>query len=696
MKPQGQVSFDHFQPKIKPGRILPQGSKIIYETSEPFNQIILPIELADLLVLCTGQFSMRDIVEKIYKRQGVVHFKSVFNTIYRLKDRGFLENGFELIDSPTRTHMIEPHQSILLRPVIEVFFGQRITNDKTHPLIFYFLSMSLIVLALLGLQSIPRDLLTTKFLRINGSYALGILYFVGLSSILLSLKSFIKAIMLLFITGRVYNFRLAVNLFGIHFKVGNESLFLLLNKLYLTIFHLSLTLSHFVGVSVLYWLSPNLPLYDQSLYIAMILTLIDLNPFSESEFSLFFKALCEDDGLNRLTAYIPNKNLLSVLSPSTNSRYQGIVLAYWHLAALWLLSTGWVLTQLAYHNLALARYSLETDPWLEKGAVLILGSLFVLSVSTTLRGLADVVLPYLARPIKNRYHRLVRRLKSSGSPEFTTESLVLTLRDLPLFSYFSNPLLEKIIKSSQVRSFPPGTRVINKGDVGRHMFVLLRGALAVQRPGPKGKETVGEILPISIFGEVAVIEDIRRTADVVTQEACVVLEIPAQVIRETSAESQYIREINDFKNAIMVAQYFASAPMFRNLPEDIVQLFLNFGKIEAIKENEVIFYQGSRGDGFYLLIRGAVGVSINGIQVKKIQQGGFFGETSVIADIPRTATVTALENTLLLRISNDAFWEIITQNIEMAMFIESVSEMRIMEDIELLNRGIPQQGQMVG
>lgn len=58
--------------------------------------------------------------------------------------------------------------------------------------------------------------------------------------------------------------------------------------------------------------------------------------------------------------------------------------------------------------------------------------------------------------------------------------------------------------------------------------------------------------------------------------------------------------------------------------------------------------------------------------------------------------MTALENTLLLRISNDAFWEIVTQNIEMAMFIESVSEMRIVEDIELLNRGIPQQGQAVG
>ena len=146
----------------------------------------------------------------------------------------------------------------------------------------------------------------------------------------------------------------------------------------------------------------------------------------------------------------------------------------------------------------------------------------------------------------------------------------------------------------------------------------------------------------------------------------------------------------------MVSQYFSSAPMFRKLPEDIVQLFLSHGKIETVRPGEVIFHQGSRGDGFYLLIRGNVGVSINGVQVKKIKQGGFFGEISVIADIPRTGTITAIEDTLLLRISNDAFWEIVTQNIEMAMFIESVSEMRIVEDIELLNRGIPHHGQAVG
>lgn len=626
MKNSDQLSFDHFRPVIKPGRILPQGSKIIYETSEPFNQIILPIELADLLVLCNGKFTMREVIEKIYKRQGVVHFKSVFTAIYRLKDRGFLENGGELIDSPTRTHLTEPHQSVFLRPLIEIFFGQRISNDKTHPFLFYFLSMAMIVLALLGLQNIPSDFFGTKFFRINGSYALGVLYFIGLSSILLSLKSFFKAIMLLFLTGRVYNFRLVLNLFGIHFKVGNESLFLLFNKLYLTIFHLSLALSHFVFVSILYWLTPDLPLLSQSLFIALVLTLIDLNPFTESEFSLYFKALCEDDGLNQLTAYIPNKNLLSVLTPSGNSRYQGVVLAFWHMAGLWMIATCYLLYQVNKHNSALIRFSLETDPHAEKIAALVLAGLYLTAIVVLLQDIYQVIMPLISRPIKNRYHRVLRRFRSIKSSDFTPESLLFAVRDLPLFSYFSDPLLEKVIRQSQVRSFPAGTRVIIQGDVGRHMYVLLRGGLAVRRAANRGAEKIGEVLPVSIFGEVAVIEEIRRTAEVVTEEPSVILEIPAEVIREASAESQYIREIEDFKNAIMVSQYFTSAPMFRNLPEDIVQLFLSHGRIEPAREGEIVFHQGSRGDGFYLLIRGSVGISINGVQVKKIHQGGFLGK----------------------------------------------------------------------
>jgi hypothetical protein len=39
---------------------------------------------------------------------------------------------------------------------------------------------------------------------------------------------------------------------------------------------------------------------------------------------------------------------------------------------------------------------------------------------------------------------------------------------------------------------------------------------------------------------------------------------------------------------------------------------------------------------------------------------------------------------LFLKINNEGFWDIITQNIEMAMFIETVSETRIQEDIEIL------------
>jgi CRP-like cAMP-binding protein len=113
-------------------------------------------------------------------------------------------------------------------------------------------------------------------------------------------------------------------------------------------------------------------------------------------------------------------------------------------------------------------------------------------------------------------------------------------------------------------------------------------------------------------------------------------------------------------------------------------MFTSKGLIESYLPDQIIFKQGDHGDGFYLLLRGSVGVSVNGRPVSRIQQSGFFGEISMIADVPRTATIYALEHTQVLKISRDAFWEILSQNINMAMFIESIGEMRIREDIEIL------------
>ncbi len=69
--------------------------------------------------------------------------------------------------------------------------------------------------------------------------------------------------------------------------------------------------------------------------------------------------------------------------------------------------------------------------------------------------------------------------------------------------------------------------------------------------------------------------------------------------------------------------------------------------------------------------------------IKKLQQGSFFGEISMIANIPRTATIRTIEHSVFFRISADAFWEVLVQHMDLGVFLETISETRLKEDLEL-------------
>ena len=78
---------------------------------------------------------------------------------------------------------------------------------------------------------------------------------------------------------------------------------------------------------------------------------------------------------------------------------------------------------------------------------------------------------------------------------------------------------------------------------------------------------------------------------------------------------------------------------------------------------EVVVREGDSGDSFYVIDRGAAEVTLdNGGRARTIgqlQAGSFFGEMSLLAGEPRTATVRAVTDLTVLRIDREAFREII-------------------------------------
>ncbi|MEO6021290.1 MAG: MFS transporter [Knoellia sp.] len=70
--------------------------------------------------------------------------------------------------------------------------------------------------------------------------------------------------------------------------------------------------------------------------------------------------------------------------------------------------------------------------------------------------------------------------------------------------------------------------------------------------------------------------------------------------------------------------------------------------------------EGETSDRFYVIRSGSVEVTAQGRVLRVESAGDFFGEIGLIRDVPRTATVTALEPTELLALDRDDFLEAVS------------------------------------
>ncbi|VVC82252.1 EAL domain-containing protein [Sideroxydans sp. CL21] len=71
---------------------------------------------------------------------------------------------------------------------------------------------------------------------------------------------------------------------------------------------------------------------------------------------------------------------------------------------------------------------------------------------------------------------------------------------------------------------------------------------------------------------------------------------------------------------------------------------------EIYPAGEIIFKEGDLGDGAYIIEEGCVEVSVSSTQRSRIGKGELFGEIALIDQQPRTATVHAIEHTVLIPI----------------------------------------------
>jgi len=671
-------NLENFCPRLRPGRVIPQGSRIVFETDNPYNQIVLPMSLADLVLLCSGRFSIRQIIEKIYQKQGAVPFKSILRAIHALHQGGFFENGHELTLNSNLRSWMEPRESSWH---VSWRFGQRILADRRSPLAFYGVTMILIVTSFLGMQDLPTHplvVLHDLFTR-SGFFEVMLRLFVC-SSVLQTTRHLFRAIQLLLLTGKAYNVALRLSPWGLYLHVGDEAADLFENRLYTAMFHFSQIIVGWAGLFA--FASILSPAWWQTLlFVNCVVTFWEINPFVNSEGLRLTQSLILPSEREIASWHFEASHVLKSINAGATRQDQDFarICAAW--GSAWLLFSFAILLQLAASFGptilgAIAQWQFNAVFALFGVAVWFL-ALYSVSQSFVETIVMSVMRPWWWKIKVNLSDKWRRR-----SADVDQAGIVSRLQELPLFSHFHEKHLLRILESSEVTDLSANTFVTHAGEPANELFILLEGEVLISfSSGAKKWETT--FGPVSIFGESALLDVGALSMQVVTTAKSRIMEIPVKKIREIAQESHSIRELEDFRNAILVNQFFSSSPVFRSLSQTSIDYLSNRGALEYLDQGQVIFRQGDIGDCLYLIMRGSVDVHVHGMHVSRLGQGSFFGEIALIANIPRTATVCANEPSVFFRISADAFWEILVQNLDLGVFIETISENRLREDLEI-------------
>lgn len=101
-------------------------------------------------------------------------------------------------------------------------------------------------------------------------------------------------------------------------------------------------------------------------------------------------------------------------------------------------------------------------------------------------------------------------------------------------------------------------------------------------------------------------------------------------------------------------------PMLAPLPERIIERLARSLLTVELKAGETAVREGDEGDRFYIVESGTLSVSKAGEQVAELGAGESFGEIALLRDVPRTATVTAATDVVLLALDRRHFIPAVT------------------------------------
>lgn len=206
-----------------------------------------------------------------------------------------------------------------------------------------------------------------------------------------------------------------------------------------------------------------------------------------------------------------------------------------------------------------------------------------------------------------------------------------------------------------------------------------------------------------LFGEMSCLNLAPRSATVVAQTDCIMLEILRNMYDQLLKSKTFKEQMDKVFRARALDNHLRNVWLFEGMPPELMASLKSDAELVSVDAGAAVFKEGDAPDGLYLIRRGQVAVSKafpgGSRRLAYLTKGDCFGEIGLLTNEPRSATCTAADHPIVLeggrkrrpaqvelvKIRKDVFERLMAGFPEVRPRLQSLATRRLAEQVEARN-----------
>ena len=258
----------------------------------------------------------------------------------------------------------------------------------------------------------------------------------------------------------------------------------------------------------------------------------------------------------------------------------------------------------------------------------------------------------------------------------------------PLLADLSGTAIADLAQVTGVLNIQPDKVIIRQGETQHELYLIDEGQVRVSiRDRQGGELNVAVLKTGDFFGETAFTTTGPCTATVRTLTPCRLFEFPQREMYRVRRYPKLWKQLEETSRERLSMAMLCRVALFQALtPEERAEV-ASLLTLARYRAGTVICQEGRPGDTFFIIWRGQVKVTTAVGKHQRVlaylHDDDFFGEGALLHGRPRQATVTALTEVEVLRLSREDFMQLITTKPGLEQAIRAVMALRTRPSVDI-------------